>query len=490
MQFIQKILTNFFDVYFVCVIIALKGGIIMEIGKFITKLLPHFTSLFIIALPLSADIALENTSLISSECSIITKLAIYLIIYILFLLLIIAVSLHIPRGKKDKFNICLIIVTNDISDDAQIVKHNIVTNFEKFAQNNNSLFVTVPNIFCRYFFNYWCFNNPFLSSKSNLALKLLTTISRADLIVFGQLEPIMSSGINCKQIHINTYLSTNKKGINDNRKDINTILNKTEIFYNIENEREGLQQISDFIISVTKVYMNFFCYNINKTPEGIKRILSNINSHYIDLASQGEESIKKAYQQIIRYYIVELSYSNSFNQETVDLMIDTCNNYLRLFGNDSDIVLTQQFFSFNKLRANHSSIDDYRKSISNMLFCLNNISILDKNNISIIANKAYLNLINHNYELAMKLFDELFSRYPNKESRNTFMELFKYYRDVEIWSCEYEYAQFAYAYYNLKANNAPSANSIAKRIFEWLTKNATDEFIFITSNNYLKEMSN
>lgn len=462
----------------------------MKFGEFITKILPHFTSIFIFGAPLFVDVFIGNTSLISDESSIRSKIVSYISIYVFALFILIATALHIPKGKKDKFNVCLIIVTNNINDDAQIIKHNIVANYEKYAQNNDSLFVTVPNILCRYFFNFWCFNNPFFNSRSNLALKLLTQLCRADLVVFGQLEPIMSSGIECKQIHINTYLPFDNKTDNANRKDINTVLNKTEIFYNTINEREGLREISNFIVSVTNVFLTFFYYNTDKTPDGIKTILHDINTYYIDLASQGEESIKRAYQQVIRYYIVELSYSNNFNPAAVDLMIETCDKYIELFGNDVDIVLTQQFFSFNKLRTNHSSIEEYRKSISQMLYCLDNISIIDKSNVSILANRAYLNLLNHNYQVAMSLFDKLFAISPDKTSRNTFMEIFKYYRDVEMWSCEYEYAQFAYAYYNLKAIKAPISNSIAKRIFSTLIETATDEFIFTTSNDLLKNVSN
>lgn len=454
----------------------------MKIGDYIAKFLPHFTPLALLGIPAFADILVIKAIVDKIDISFALEFAIHVIAYLIVFIILITISLHIPRGRKGKFNVCLVFVTSNINDDTKIVKQNIVSSFEAIAQNINDIYVTTPNLLSRYFFNYWCFNHPFLNKYKNLLLKILVKVSRSDLILFGQIEPVMHKGKKHNNVKINTYLPDCNKKLNVYLKQINNSVNKTAFFYDTDNEIVGLEKVVKFMEICSKLYLALYYSENARLLDALNMqidVYDNVEFDNINI--DNKYVFQKSLRYIINYFFVEVSYSNKV---AIEILIKLCERFLAIFPDDTDVILTYQYYKMLKMRQECSSYADYKKAIKNMLNCCNSISYVDENHVAILANKAYLNLLNHNYDLSIALYDELFLLQDNN-SRNVMCEIFTYYRDVNENSFEYEYAKFAYAYYNCKKNTSPNAKEIAKLVFTYLVNEGTDEFIIKKSNEYL-----
>lgn len=454
----------------------------MKIGDYITKFLPHFTPLALLGIPIFVDMLAVKVIVDKFDISFALDFAIYVIVYLVVFIILITISLHIPKGRKGKFNVCLVFVTSNINDDTKIVKQNIISSFEAVAQNIDDIYVTTPNLLSRYFFNYWCFNHPFLNKYKNLLLKILVKVSRSDLILFGQIEPIMHKGKQHNNVKINTYLPAYNKKIDVYLKQINNSINKTAFYYDADNEIVGLEKVVRFMETCSKLYLALYYSENARALDALNMLINVYDIVELDAFDIDNKSVfQKSLRCITNYFFVEISYSNKI---AIEILIKLCERFLAIFPDDTDVLLTYQYYKMLKLRQECSSYTDYKTAIKNMLNCCNRISYIDENHVAILANKAYLNLLNLNYDLSIALYDELFLLQDNS-SRNVMCEIFTYYRDTDENSFEYEYAKFAYAYYNYKKNTSPNAKTIAKSVFTYLVNEGTDEFIINKSNEYL-----
>lgn len=459
----------------------------MKFSDYITKFLPHFTPLALFGIPVFVDILAIKAIVDKLAISFALEFVIYVIAYVITLTILITISLHIPRGRKGKFNVCIVFVTSNINDDTKVVKQNIVSSFEAVAQNIDDIYVTIPNLLSRYFFNCWCFNHPYLSKFKNLLLKILVKVSRSDLILFGQIEPIMHNGKQHNNVKINTYLPTCNQKIDVYLNQINSSINKTAFYYDTDNEIIGLEKVVIFMEICSKLYLALYYNENTRVLDALNMLIDVYNNVELDDFDINNKSIfQKSLRCITNYFFVEISYSDKI---ALEIFIGLCERFLALFPNDTDVLLTYQYYKMLKMRQGCNSYTDYKTAIRNMLNCCNNISYIDENHAAILANKAYLNLLNQNYDLSMMLYDELFLLQDNA-SRNVMCEIFTYYRDTDENSYEYEYAKFAYAYYNYKKNTAPNAKIIAKNAFTYLVNEGTDEFVIEKSNEYLSSINN
>ena len=444
----------------------------------ITKLLPHFTPLFIILAPIFFNLLAQKLIFVNSQLDYKIVIIIHIVIYLCCFFIVLIISLHIPSGQKGKYNIRILFVTNNMLKDAEIIKHVIFKQYQHFTLYNDNISVRHTNIICRYFFNYWCLDYPYLSKFKKSLLFLSSKLSRSNLLFFGQIEPIIKNNKEHKIIYINTYIppSKNRSCLID---DINALTNKFEICYEASNEYNGLQYIVEAIEMYTKLFMSFDCDGYNeKVLEFIINYLNNNES--------GSKHFDSKIKNIILEFIINFSYNKNSNS-TTKLIIEACNSFENLYGADNDITITKQYFSILLLQKNDTPIAIYKQNVKNMLRCLNKLSGPNNNTVDILANKAYLNLLSNNYDLSLDLYNRLFEL-PNDMTRATIAEIYKYFRDVEESSYEYEYATFAYAYYNLKKNNSPTSNEIAMKKFKFLAEQATDGYIIKKSNEFLNEL--
>lgn len=463
----------------------MRGVIVMKYFDFFSKLLPVFAPAIIFIIPFMIVLFVYEHFLSQFNINSITKVIIGIIIFIVLFVILLFLSLHIPRGRKRKFNVCLIFVTNNINDDSRIVKQILVSDFYAAAQKNGDIYVTMPNLLSRYFFNYMWFNYPFLNKLELFLLSLLVKLSRSDLILFGKIEPIVQEGKAHNSIKINTYFKHNSSKIDKYLVSINKCINKTAFCYESDNEYDGLKKVVDFLDICSKLYLTLYYSEHDRIIDAL-HILTDICAIIQDsnFSIENKSVFQKSVRSITNHFFVELSYSNI---SAINIFLELCEKFLDIYPNEMDVFLAYQYYSMLKMRHPGESFSDYKKSIESMLEACNKISHIDKNNPALLANTAYLNLLNHNYKTSLSLFDKLFS-FHDQCSLHVMCEIFSYYRDVDENSFEYEYAKFAYAYYNLKKNTSPEAKNIAKREFSYLVKYGTDEFIVNQSNIYLKNI--
>lgn len=388
-------------------------------------------------------------------------------------------------------------MTNKFGDDTNIIKQNINASYIECSQYIKDININTPNILCRYLFNNLFFNYPYLSPIKSFILNIIAKISRSDLIFFGQIEPINHNGTLHKTLKINTYLPSYDKDVNMYINKLNILFNKTSFCYSDTDEANGLKDLVEFMEFCSDIFLVLYYIESNNTIESFD-IISELCKFFDTDTFDNDNNIryKESLKNIIDYLLVNVSYSNISgleytSQETfIDLMIRICGKFLSLFDeNDTDVLLTYQYFKMLKSqRDSNCSYGDFQKNIKGMLECCEKISYLDENHIAILANRAYLHLLTKDYEKSLELYDELF-QLSNAKTRNTLAQIFEYYRDVPQNSYEYEFAKFAYAYYNYKKNSAPIAKQLAERDFKYLVNQGTDVFLINKSNEFLKTLN-
>lgn len=454
----------------------------MELKKALIKLLTKFTTLFILLLPLLIDGYIYKNIIDILPKSILIKIIIFAILYLILLVITFVTAIYIPKGNKKQFNVCVIFSCEDINIDDRIYKQSILSNMSEYFQNNKNINIISPVIISRYFFNYFYGKYPYLSKFKKFLLKLTLKTRGLNLIIFGQIQPITNKGQDSNNLRVNICSKFISSDIEAYSEEIIYSINKKPITYSIDDELNQIKKISDFAIICTLIYYSFYGYSNLKHTDSLSVLM--------DAIKYCKEGINKEYMQnalsvLTKFFFIEASYSQKID---INQYIAVCEKVLELYPNNTDIHLAYQYYSMLQARQSPNiTRHDYSRLIKDMLKNCNDIKYFDENHSAILANKAYLNLLNCNYEKALCLYDELF-QLNDKISLGVMCQIFEYYRDVPEDAFEYQYARFAYAYYNYKKNSSPEAKNMALRDFKNLESDSDDVFIMNKSSQIAEQI--
>lgn len=297
--------------------------------------------------------------------------------------------IHLP--KKEGTHYLYIMLYSDNNDTALITKG--LTPKCISLSKNKSYNVLCPNKACRYFYNWVRLKYDTSNSKFfEFFNKYIEDCN--SVFVFGVLNNEQAHNMEVTKIIPNIYAKTK----------INSIANVTSL---IEDNSFAISDNNNYneLDSFSRMMVSYadYIFSVGENKPQVKS-LNTMLDIYENAYSISPTFREKRFITIIENMAAEIA-SKPIEESQIDEYICFCKRFLKSFPNNIKILLDLQYFSISRI-INKTIIPSEIKQISKELLKISNISLSSNNDNEIIfaLNKAYLSLLNEDYDHAISIY--------------------------------------------------------------------------------------
>lgn len=299
--------------------------------------------------------------------------------------------IHLPKRKNRRY---LYIMLYSNSNDTTLVTNGIAPKCKNLCKNK-SYSVSCPNKSCRYFYN-WIKSKCETSNSKFFDFFNTYVENHNSVFVFGVLNDERSHNKKVSKIIPNIHTNTDSSSIVS----VTSLIEHTSFTISNNDTCNDLDSFSQMMVA----YADYIFSTIDNKPQ-VKK-LNAILDIYENAQNISSAFPENRFKTIIENMTNEIT-SKPVDESQIDEYILFCKRFLSIFPNNIKILLDLQYFSISRIR-NKSIAPSAIKQIAEDLLRISNVSSSNNSDGNILAlNKAYLFLLNENFDYAIKIYHSI-----------------------------------------------------------------------------------
>ena len=352
---------------------------------------------------------------------------------------------HLPKNKNKH---CLYIMLYSNSKDSTLITNGLVPKCQNLCKDK-SYCILSPNKACRYFYNWVRLKYDTSNSKFfeffNKYIEACNSV-----FVFGVLNDEQSHNIEVSKIIPNIYTKARINSIDN----VTSLIEDNSFAISNNNNYNELDSFSRMMVSYAD-----YIFSVSENKPQVKS-LNTILDIYENAYSISPAFREKRFITIIENMAAEIA-SKPIEESQIDEYLCFCKRFLKSFPNNIKILLDLQYFSISRI-INKTILPSEIKQISEELLKISDISLSlnNYNDILFAFNKAYLSLLNEDYDDAISIYRSI----PTVPS-----DIYNFFNKTMNSPSLGIYSKYAFVinyYYNYSSPQHKKAIMLAKSLME------------------------